>query len=242
MQVASETWECLGSLGTLVCSGWIEERGRHRQPRRGGQSGARSEGQGSAPEARGEDFRTAAARQGQERRPGELGEHCARRAECAGGGGWAAVCAGGAEGSVAGQWLMGERANEKLRNVSRKEQGDWLKWGRAQRGVCLHLGGVCEDVRQVGWQESRGFPACACWLCRWRRRQIFPRGRTRPDPGIRGCDPVLDLSRSWACRAGWSSGAIRMVGSSVVYILGTGRAHGGSRGLPVPPRRPQRLP
>lgn len=63
-------------------------------------------------------------------------------------------------------------------------------------------------------------------------------------PGIRGCDPVPDLPRSWACRAGGSLTAIRTVSKFVVYIVGTCCAHGGLQGptcgsLPSPeaPRR-----
>lgn len=173
--------------------------------------------------------------------PRELEERCVRRAECAGEEGWAAVCAGGAEGSVAGQRLMGERANEKLRSVSRKEQGDLLKWGRAQRGVCLHLGGVCEDARRVGWQEPRGFPACACWSCQWRRRQIFPRGRKRPDPVSEA------VTQSWTCPSPGPAELVEAQGTSGWWAGLWSTSWGlavpveGSRDPPAPPRRPQRL-
>ena len=87
----------------------------------------------------------------------------------------------------------------------------------------------------MGWQEPRGFPACAGCLCQWRRRQTFPLAE----------GPSLQLRPgARTCRAGWHPGATRMAaglahGGLVVYILGTGCAQGGlrcsSRGAPTVP-------
>lgn len=240
VQVAFETWECLGSLGTLVSQRWVEVRGWHRQPRRGGQSRAGSAGQSGATEAGGGDFRTAVV-QGRERRPGGMEQSCVRRAGCTGEGGWAGVCAGGAGGRVAGQWPMGERAKEKQERVQKR--------GRRLAAVGESPEGPLSSPRWgVGARTSGGLAgaegvSCLCMLL------MSVEEETNLSMGQEDRALVSEtVTQSWtcprACRAGGRLGAIRMVGRFVVYIVGTGYAHGGLQGStcgsPPSPEAPER--
>lgn len=100
---------------------------------------------------------------------------------------------------------MGGRATGGLQTgetdgvrVSRKDEGGWLTRGTAQRGVCLHLAGPCEDACRAGARERRGFLGGG--------RDGSLHVAEGPGPGLEAAATSPDLSRPSSCRTGGSSG------------------------------------
>lgn len=100
---------------------------------------------------------------------------------------------------------MGERATGGFQTgetdgvrVSRKDEGGWLTRGTAQRGVCLHLAGPCEDACRAGAQERRGFLGGG--------RDGSLHVAEGPGPGLEAAATSPDLSQPSSCRTGGSSG------------------------------------